>query len=71
MVALLDRLGCSPQQPFHLFLAVPQERFDTWTRLPTLVRCEAGAAELTAEEIAAFYERVRVYAVRIPEKRPC
>jgi hypothetical protein len=71
VVALLDRLGCSPEQPFHLFLAVPQGRFDTWTRLPTLVRSEAGAVDLTAEEVAAFYERVRVYVVRIPEKRPC
>jgi hypothetical protein len=69
MMHLLQRTGCNtPGNPFHLFLAVPQEKYHDWIHQQAVVRTEAGAAALTADELETFHAQVHQYVIRIPVK---
>eukprot|EP00598_Pedospumella_elongata_P009229 CAMPEP_0185002044 /NCGR_PEP_ID=MMETSP1098-20130426/72756_1 /TAXON_ID=89044 /ORGANISM="Spumella elongata, Strain CCAP 955/1" /LENGTH=440 /DNA_ID=CAMNT_0027529461 /DNA_START=240 /DNA_END=1562 /DNA_ORIENTATION=- len=65
METLLNGLGCSAEQPLHLFLAVPQEIFDSWVHTQSLVK--TTGPPLTPENRAFINNRVHQYVIRIPK----
>lgn len=64
MRTFLTSIHASAQNPFHLFVGVPQDIFDSWISPQTLSK--ANPPPLTAANRTYINNRVRQYVIRIP-----